>query len=815
MTTPSVGRVLALRRLAPVLLLALIVGASAGAPVGAQSSAPAGSVVHVGIVRDGPSAIVEDLGEAIQREVLTLTAGEFDVRFEPRHLITAEWTEKSVTAAIDRLFADPEVDLILAQGSLASHVFCCRRSIPKPVIATVVLDPELQELPSTDGRSGVHNLNYLTFPTSIEDDIQLFHEITPFHTVTLVYSRWFAEAVPRLETRFGELIAEQGFDLDLVNADGSIDDLLAALDGAEAVYIAPLVQYSGVERRRLWDGLAARRIPSFSVFGVAEVAEGALAGQRDVTFYERLTRRVALNVQRVLLGEDPGDIPVTLSDRRQLTINMATARATGAWPPWEILSEAVLLNEEPEDLRELALEDAVAEAIGANLDLQASRRAVAAGAQEVARARSIYRPQLAVEALGLRIDEDRASATLSTQAEQTWSASASLSQLVYSEPASANVAIQEHLQGSREQELEQVRLDIARDAAVTYFSVLRAKTFERIRKNDLRVTRSNLDLARVRQSVGSAGPGEVYRWESTLASSRRELVDAQAARYQAEIALNRLLHRPLAERFTTRDVGLDDSGLVTSHGELYRYTGTPLHLEVFSEIAVEAGLDHAPELARLDAAVAAQERAVASARRAYWSPEVALRLALDHQVAESGAGSGGGLALPFPIELPDDTDWSLALRASLPLYEGGSRRAELTQAEESLEQLRLERNATAERLEQLIRSRLHSVRASYAGIKLSAEASVAARKTLELVTDAYSRGAVDILDLLDAQSAALVADLASGDALYRFLIDLVDFERSINQLDFFLGADDYRAWFDRLEEEFRMRDITPRSGRRP
>ena len=98
---------------------------------------------------------------------------------------------------------------------------------------------------------------------------------------------------------------------------------------------------------------------------------------------------------------------------------------------------------------------------------------------------------------------------------------ASLSQVIYADPAWANLSIQKNLQTAREQEREAVRFDITLEAAASYLNVLRAKAVERIEKENLNLTRSNLELAKVRQSVGISGPAEVYRWEAAIANSAR------------------------------------------------------------------------------------------------------------------------------------------------------------------------------------------------------------------------------------------------------------------------------------------------------
>lgn len=246
---------------------------------------------------------------------------------------------------------------------------------------------------------------------------------------------------------------------------------------------------------------------------------------------------------------------------------------------------------------------------------------------------------------------------------------------------------------------------------MTYLSVLLAETVERIRKNNLALTRSN-PRARPGAPVGGlCWAGRGHRWESELATARRDLVAAWSDRFQTNIALNRLLHRPLEEGYQTSEVGLDDPVVMPSRGRVLPYIVTPVHFEVFREFNVEDWLARSPELAQLDAAITAQKRATDSTRRAFWSPEVALQAALDQVLVRSGEGSDGAVALPG-LSVPDDTSWSIGLSASLPLWDGGERSAGLILSEETLKQLELQRNALGERIEQRIRSSIYVVNSS-------------------------------------------------------------------------------------------------------
>jgi hypothetical protein len=213
----------------------------------------------------------------------------------------------------------------------------------------------------------------------------------------------------------------------------SAEEALAAIPAdAEAIYIAPLLQMSNTEFQRLVDGLIERKLPSFSLLGRSEVELGVFASLAPAFNFTRLARRVGLYVQKILLGDEPGELPVAFTRREQLTVNMRTARAIRVFPRWSVITDAELLYEELEEVkRKLSIASTVKEAIVVNLDLAASESEVAAGKQNVNIARSVLLPQLEASATGVVIDKDRAEASFGTQAERTLSGNATLSQVIY------------------------------------------------------------------------------------------------------------------------------------------------------------------------------------------------------------------------------------------------------------------------------------------------------------------------------------------------------------------------------------------------
>ena len=67
-------------------------------------------------------------------------------------------------------------------------------------------------------------------------------------------------------------------------------------------------------------------------------AKGALASY-GLSYY-KIGRLLAKNVQRVLLGADPGDLPIEQLDRVEFVINLKTASAIGLKIPQRVLARA-------------------------------------------------------------------------------------------------------------------------------------------------------------------------------------------------------------------------------------------------------------------------------------------------------------------------------------------------------------------------------------------------------------------------------------------------------------------------------------------
>ncbi len=734
--------------------------------------------VRVGVVTDGEGSTVQRAIDLFTGEISELIREEFDVTLDKSKTLHANWSVERLNEAMRTLYADPEVDIVLALGFVSSTVAARTPNPPKPTFAPMAFD--LEGLPRSGDSSGVANLNYIAEQIRFREDLQTFREIVPFDRLGVVVDRSIHDAIPELERTGREIAQDFGIEIEFIFHDDATDDLTARVPAnIEAVMLGPLPRLNASARQDFIAALIARGLPAYSLVSTTAVHEGALAASTPDADWVRLARRNALNIQSVILGENAADQKVSFDRKRRLTINMETARKLDISPRFDILSVASLLNEDAglEGPR-WSLSEVAKEALAANLHIHASAAGLAAGAELENRARSRLRPQISTALAATQQRED-SPAVVRGAPETMSNIHLNASQILYSEAANAAKEVEQARHKSRVAGHRTLELDIVQAASVGFLQILKAQTALDIHRRALELSRINLDLARDRVAVGAARASDVYRWESEVASARQAVLAARAAREQAMDALNHLLHRPIAERFSTEPASLTDPSLMVSRNDLVSLIDRQRAVNAMVEVFVTEGLANSPELRQIDSEIAATERQLQSHRKSYWSPEVSFNIQSDQLLGAHGSNSN-----PESYQ----SDWRVSLNFSLPLYQGGLRKSNIARETHTLNQLEFRRKAEQSRIEQAIRSNLHAAQSSYAAIELAASAADAARKNLELIQDGYNGGTVSIIAYLDARDAFLNADLRSTDAVYNFLIDLMNLQRATGAFDFFLDA---------------------------
>ncbi len=765
--------------------------------IGMGFVAKAQKQINVGVIFDCPQSSSDFLLNNIKREAGVLLRSDYQLVFDDDNVLHSDCNIEAAEENLNRLLADPDIDLILGMDVLSSHTMAKNGPYSKPVIAGIIINAQVQEIPITNkGSSGVKNLAYVELPYSPMRDIEVYKDMIGFDKLALLIDETVFEGIPEINQFLDQGLTDLGITHEFVFNESEANQILNKLDDSfDAVYFFPSDILSDQEYQQLINGVNERQLKSFSILGRLDVDRGVLAGVAPSSNIDLISRRIALDMQRVLNGEDAEDINVKLAQKEELVINMATARQIAYSPQWETLAEAVLINEQRDDIeRTINLFSAIAEGLEQNLNLEIVRKDVEIAQEDVNIANANLLPEVVANASHTLVDENTANVSNGQNPQHRGSAALQLSQVIYSEQVNANKRIQEALYQASEAALDAQSLDIVLEVATTYLNLMQSKTAENIQRENLDVTRQNLELARLSSSLGQTGPSDLLRWQGEIATAKSSLLNATAQRRLAELALNQILNRPIDELFNTEEIDLEDARLIINNEATDGYVSNPRQFYRYADFMVARGKANVPDLKQLDLNVRAQERSVLLNRRNKYAPTILLGGSYNQELYRGGSGT----EIPELFGNPNDWNWNLQVGASLPIFQGGSRNALVQQSRVQLLQLNTQRTNTQRLLEQQIRSELENIRASYTNINLTRDAEEAVVRNFELVQDAYSQGAVTITQLLDAQNAAIGAQLNSANAVYIFLIDLINMERATGSYYMLMSEDEKASYSNEL-----------------
>ncbi|HET6796514.1 MAG TPA: TolC family protein [Gemmatimonadales bacterium] len=763
---------------------------------------------RVALILDRESSRFQPLLDATAREIHDFfQPGEIEL-LAPK---AGDGTARTIGPLLDRTLHDSSVSIVVTLGPIGSHLLARGGPPPKPAIAGIIIDPLWQDIPLKEGQTGIRRLTYVDQSYPIGNTLADFHRLIPFRKLAIVLDRDLLQAIPQLRQGVARLVHDaSGAEAVIIPAFDQSDQILAALPaGIDAVYLTPLPAMSEDETVRLIQQLNDRRLPTLSYLAEPEVRLGALGSYEPPENWQRRARRVAVDLQRILAGDDPGTLPVNLVSASRLTLNLTTARRIGFSPGWSVLTDAELVGVDsagPADT--LSLAETMRRAEAANLDLAAADLDVESGREDVHLARANLLPQVESRLTQTYTREGTAAASLGQQPQRQLDGGVSFSLPLYSEDAWAGFGSQRKLQVAREADRDRLRLDVVLDAAEAYLNVLRARTLADVQRSNLYRTRSNLEVARLREGVGSASRADIYRWRGEVATARKDLISAEAQVRVGELDLKRLLNRPLNRPLAQRPVSLPDPALLAQDSSVLSAFDHPDRFRMLTAALVEEALRVSPELIQADASLAAQRRQRTAAGRAFWLPTFSLQGGFSNVFDRSGAGSSvPAFPTPAPTTFPiaPDLTWQLRFEASLPIFTGFENTSTRAQSGIDLDRLEVQRNAVKLALDQRVRSALETAASSYAGIALTRDAAEAAAQNYALVSDAYASGSASITTVLDAQDAATQSAEAAANAVNDFLLDLMRVERAMGEFGALQAPEQRQEFLNRLREALEKR----------
>lgn len=752
-------------------------------------SANAQQTFEVAIVSDAAEKERHFFEEAIKAEIKALLDSRFKLSFTE---VYTNGNITDITNEIAGIYSKNQADVLIGAGIISSKILANQSAFPIPTIASIQLinEPDTSSV-SNSTVSGIPNFTYIKSPFNIEEGIKVLKEICRCEKIAVLTNPNLSAIGMSGENVFsGSEVA-----MEWLSLESDLSSIISNIPGdVGGVYIlSPLAAYSSDEIKIFFDQLNERQLPTFTLLESPVLEQAAYASFATSDNLNKIPRRIAINVEKIAEGKNPKDFPVDIETfTNQLVINMETVNKIGKYPKWTLLDNALLVHiNKPNATRTLNLKSVIAEGIQNNLGYQIETKQTQISAKDVSLAKSNYLPQLDVESTGFFLDENTVNSSFGTRGSFNWTAGASFSQLILSEPALANIAIQKLLFESQQKAQKQSELDVILEVAQRYFNYLQVLSVAELQNNNIKAVNQNLRIASDKEKVGYSGASDVYRWQTELDLAKTDLYNTTAQLKSVGYQLNESLNRPIDEIFAIEGTENINQFIAQLDQIFVALIEDQATLNQLADFMVNEALENLPEIQQIQLAIAAQERLLKSNKRAFYIPTVAFGANYDYPISIVNPGA----PLPIPgLEIDINPTWNAAFNVSIPLFVGGSRKFQKEKTAVGLYQLQDQQKDVSNVLELQVRANMELVNASYNNIRLTKSAAEAAQKNIGIVQDLYQSGQVNVVTLVDAQNALLGAQINATNAAYQFMIDYFVLQRSIGNYTF-LATEDQKAAF--------------------
>ncbi|MGB6019603.1 MAG: ABC transporter substrate binding protein, partial [Sulfurimonadaceae bacterium] len=296
---------------------------------------------NIAIVTDGPTDFNEDFEEQMKDEIDQLLGRDFDVKFPDELRFDGEWDYKKISKDVDNALNSRQTDLVITLGTLSSQTAVTKRSYQKPLIASTIINPKMQDAPYKNGTSNKRNLTYINGYFDIKDDIEVIKSIMGVEKVGVLVNPNLYSNAPHILRYIKDSFKKEGISTQIISANPDMNLLIDAIgDDVDFVYVTPLFQKNEEERREFYAALRLKELPSFSALGRDDVELGALFGNVPASDNKRLIRQIALQVQQISLGFQPSRLAVGFRPYPALSLNSKTAQNVGFTPSWDLISRS-------------------------------------------------------------------------------------------------------------------------------------------------------------------------------------------------------------------------------------------------------------------------------------------------------------------------------------------------------------------------------------------------------------------------------------------------------------------------------------------
>jgi len=719
----------------------------------------------------------------LKNEIKSVVGQSANIIFKDSFILLNDLNLDKAKSNYQKMLASKDVDLILSFGSINNLVIAKNKNFPKPVILFGVINDDFITFPENQVASNIPNLTYILTPQSYKRDLIQFKEIFPYRKIGIVVDQYLMDIYPvknTLDKLFEEIKAE--YTLIPISKSTDVDGKLSDLD---AVYLTGGIFFSKDEQIALVNKFNSEKLPTFTSIDEHFSEYGILLTSQPINNLDQFFRRIALNIEAAVNGDDLSKLPIYMDIEAKLSLNIETSFQINFPLKYSFLLRTNIVGNANRlsSQKSYSLPEVMNQVLEQNLGLKAEQKNIEMASQEVKLSKSEYLPELSTSLSGTHIDPDLAEASNGSNPEYSTSGKVSFEQLIFSEQASANIKIQKEIEKASKESYNSKEKDAIFNAGFAYYNALIAKANFLINDENLRVTRQNYEIAQQKYDAGQTGKSDVLRWKSELARATQNIVNGYTSLNQSFNELNQILNNPVDLRIDVLDYVSEKEK--NEHVKFFNLLDDPFLRERFTRFIEETAINNAHELKSLQHNISASKRTEMLYKRSKFLPTIGLQGQYNHTFSRGGKGT----TYPTGFTGAPDGYYNVGVQVSLPIFQKNQRNIKRQKSFIQMEQLNIQKDDAIVSIKRNVSDIILSITSQFANIELSKVSTETAKESLELMQISYSNGAIGITSLIDSQQAYFQAQQQQANANYNFQMSILQLERVMSYF-FMLHTDE-------------------------
>lgn len=762
--------------------------------------------ISYAFVFDGPSAKNEEVMNQFKKTVTITTAPDYRAKFSQSNVFVGNWTSEGAKEASEKAL-ESDATMVISLGYLSTK-YLNEKTNKKKFVVTI-------------DQYGLRDLGG-DFFNPVQQSVRgalLFKRLINFHKTAILMNESFYKTRKDWNGFLKPKLVGLDFEVIPVSND-NVDSVLQKISAdCDAVILTPLFNLDVSKKQELIAKLNAKKLPTFSTLGREDVDAGVLLGTGVYDLDRKIVEATSFNIKGVLNGDKTKPKSIQFYEDEIVYINQDTADLIGYDPHLRVVNNAeIISHKQPTTYNLSTVFDTLDKQ---NLDIERKKLLVKAARRASLAATLRYLPTFGVTLGYQQYNHDYAESVALMVPEQTGVFQAGIEQVIYSPALVTNILVKKKMVDFQKDEEFLTEQNMGIDVALVYIETLMLENMIKVQNEEVKESRENLAIARVREKMGRCGKEEPLRWATKLFNEEQELLDMTAELKNLKIDINKMLYKDQKENFQLAALRANDPSFYTSEINIIDYVITPKTLEKFTEMLVNQAYTVAPELAKLRAAKKMKQYEMAMYYQKFILPDAKLNLTytslMNREFGKSLASVPAAYKVPpggvIPGSMwtslntlrPDANNLQLGIWAQWKPIEGGTKFAEISRLKAEIQELDRYEDEAKTSIEEKVRGTVNKALAAYFSIEKNYKAMSASGENYKRVQDMYLTKDISVTQMLDAQDAYKFSKVKAMNSQYVFFKELVWVQRAICAVDWAKAPPEAKSFIQSVKTNIEKR----------